>query len=136
VARVLRTPRIGGGAWVAFAGKGAVEGSVTWTRTGTAWVFDSDKCVEASAADGITGPTSTPFRAEAVAKRVGRSHIGYIGNQTKVRRHHAAREVTVRRRHPQTRRRPILDTDGLNDNLSERLGCHRLAPTNTSEYLR
>jgi hypothetical protein len=25
-----------------------------------------------------------------VAKRVGRSNIGYIGNQTKVRRHYAA----------------------------------------------
>jgi isoquinoline 1-oxidoreductase beta subunit len=38
-------------AWAAFAGKEAVERSITWNRTGTAWGFDSDKGMEAFAAD-------------------------------------------------------------------------------------
>jgi hypothetical protein len=93
VARVLRTPRIGGGARVAFAGKGAVEGSITWNRTGTARGFDGGNWVEASAADAGNRSDIDPFRSKAVAKRVGRSHIGHIGNQTKVRRHYAARPI-------------------------------------------
>src|SRR5215212_4658443 len=38
-------------AWAAFAARQALIDSVTWTRTGTAWGFDSDKGVEAFAAD-------------------------------------------------------------------------------------
>ena len=38
-------------AWAAFAARQALLDSVTWTRTGTAWGFDSDKGVEAFAAD-------------------------------------------------------------------------------------
>ena len=38
-------------AWAAFSGKDAVEGSITWNRTGTAWGFDSEKGMEAFAAD-------------------------------------------------------------------------------------
>ena len=38
-------------AWAAFAGKEAVERSITWNRTGTAWGFDSEKGMEAFAAD-------------------------------------------------------------------------------------
>ena len=38
-------------AWAAFSARQALIDSVTWTRTGTAWGFDSDKAVEAFAAD-------------------------------------------------------------------------------------
>jgi isoquinoline 1-oxidoreductase beta subunit len=38
-------------AWAAFSARQALIDSVTWTRTGTAWGFDSDKGVEAFAAD-------------------------------------------------------------------------------------
>ena len=38
-------------AWAAFSGKEAVERSITWNRTGTAWDFDSEKGIEAFAAD-------------------------------------------------------------------------------------
>lgn len=38
-------------AWAAFAGKEAVERSISWDRTGTAWGFDSDKGMEAFALD-------------------------------------------------------------------------------------
>jgi isoquinoline 1-oxidoreductase beta subunit len=38
-------------AWAAFAGKAAVERSIAWNRTGTAWGFDSDKGIAAFAAD-------------------------------------------------------------------------------------
>ena len=38
-------------AWAAFSGKDAVERSITWNRTGTAWGFDSEKGMEAFAAD-------------------------------------------------------------------------------------
>src|SRR5947199_5894588 len=38
-------------AWAAFAARQALIGSVTWTRTGVAWGFDSDKGHEAFAAD-------------------------------------------------------------------------------------
>ena len=37
-------------AWAAFAGRHALNGAVTWTRTGMAWGFDSDKGHEAFAA--------------------------------------------------------------------------------------
>ncbi len=38
-------------AWAAFAGKTAVEQTITWNRTGTGWGFDSDKGMETFAAD-------------------------------------------------------------------------------------
>jgi len=38
-------------AWAAFSGKEAVERSITWNRTGAAWDFDSEKGMEAFAAD-------------------------------------------------------------------------------------
>jgi isoquinoline 1-oxidoreductase subunit beta len=38
-------------AWAAFAGKAAVEQTITWHRTGTGWGFDSEKGMEAFAAD-------------------------------------------------------------------------------------
>jgi len=38
-------------AWAAFAGKEAVERSIAWNRTGTAWGFDSDKGMDAFALD-------------------------------------------------------------------------------------
>ena len=42
---------LGETAWAAFAGKAAVEASIAWNRTGTAWGFDGDKGMEAYAAD-------------------------------------------------------------------------------------
>ena len=38
-------------AWAAFTARQALIGAVTWTRTGTAWGFDSDKGLDAFAAD-------------------------------------------------------------------------------------
>jgi isoquinoline 1-oxidoreductase subunit beta len=38
-------------AWAAFAGKAAVEQTITWNRTGKAWGFDGDQGMEAFAAD-------------------------------------------------------------------------------------
>jgi isoquinoline 1-oxidoreductase beta subunit len=38
-------------AWAALKGRQALIGAVTWTRTGTAWGFDSDKGHDAFAAD-------------------------------------------------------------------------------------
>jgi len=38
-------------AWAAFAARQALIGSVTWSRTGTAWGFDSDKGLESFVAD-------------------------------------------------------------------------------------
>ncbi|HET7850052.1 MAG TPA: molybdopterin cofactor-binding domain-containing protein [Pseudolabrys sp.] len=38
-------------AWAAFVAREAVEQSITWHRTGKAWGFDSDKGIEAFAAD-------------------------------------------------------------------------------------
>ena len=37
-------------AWAAMAGRQALDNAVTWTRTGTAWGFDSDKAHDAFAA--------------------------------------------------------------------------------------
>ena len=37
--------------WAAFAGKAAVEQTITWNRTGKAWGFDGDEGMEAFAAD-------------------------------------------------------------------------------------
>ncbi len=38
-------------AWAAFAGKAAVEQTITWNRTGNAWGFDGDAGMEKFAAD-------------------------------------------------------------------------------------
>ena len=37
--------------WAAFEARQALTQSVTWSRTGTAWGFDSDKGMERFAAD-------------------------------------------------------------------------------------
>ena len=46
--------------WAAFEGKEAIARSVTWTRTGSAWGFDSDKGMEefAAAASNLQAPAS------------------------------------------------------------------------------
>jgi len=55
VTAVIRLPHgvgvVAQTAWAAFSARQALEGSVTWSRTGVAWGFDSDKGVEAFAAD-------------------------------------------------------------------------------------
>jgi isoquinoline 1-oxidoreductase subunit beta len=38
-------------AWAAFAGKAVLEQTISWNRTGKAWGFDSDKGMDAFAAD-------------------------------------------------------------------------------------
>src|SRR5205085_6405737 len=47
VTAVIRLPHgvgvVAKTAWAAFAGRQALIGSVTWSRTGVAWGFDSDK---------------------------------------------------------------------------------------------
>jgi isoquinoline 1-oxidoreductase beta subunit len=45
--------------WAAFTGKAALESGVTWRRTGKAWGFDSDKGLDAFAADAsdLSKPT-------------------------------------------------------------------------------
>jgi len=49
--------------WAAFAGKAAVERSVTWSRTGKAWGFDSDEGIEAfaTAARDLGVPVTTDW---------------------------------------------------------------------------
>jgi isoquinoline 1-oxidoreductase beta subunit len=55
VSPVIRLPHgvgvVAQTAWAAFAARHALIGSVTWSRTGVAWGFDSDKGLEAFAAD-------------------------------------------------------------------------------------
>jgi isoquinoline 1-oxidoreductase beta subunit len=55
VTAVIRLPHgvgvVAQTAWAALAARQALIGSVTWSRTGVAWGFDSDKGVEAFAAD-------------------------------------------------------------------------------------
>jgi isoquinoline 1-oxidoreductase subunit beta len=55
VTAVIRLPHgvgvVAQTAWAAFAGRQALIGSVTWSRTGVAWGFDSDKGHDAFAAD-------------------------------------------------------------------------------------
>ena len=54
VTAVIRLPHgvgvVAQTAWAAFAGRQALNGAVTWTRTGMAWGFDSDKGHDAFAA--------------------------------------------------------------------------------------
>ena len=55
VISVVRLPHgvgvVAESAWAAFSARQALIGAVTWSRTGTAWGFDSDKGVETFAAD-------------------------------------------------------------------------------------
>src|SRR5207344_3398294 len=55
VTAVIRLPHgvgvVAQTAWAAFSARQALIDSVTWTRTGTAWGFDSDKGHDAFAAD-------------------------------------------------------------------------------------
>src|SRR6478609_8839182 len=55
VTAVIRLPHgvgvVAQTAWAAFSARQALIDSVTWTRTGTAWGFDSDKAHDAFAAD-------------------------------------------------------------------------------------
>src|SRR3954452_15706647 len=55
VTAVIRLPHgvgvVAQTAWAAFSARQALLDSVTWTRTGTAWGFDSDKAHDAFAAD-------------------------------------------------------------------------------------
>ncbi len=52
--------------WAAFEARQALTQSVTWTRTGTAWGFDSDKGMERFAADA-----KNPARGATEWSRVG-----------------------------------------------------------------
>ena len=52
--------------WAAFEARRALTQSVTWTRTGTAWGFDSDKGMERFAADA-----KNPARGATEWSRVG-----------------------------------------------------------------
>lgn len=55
VVRIVRLPYgvgvLAEAPWAAFEARQALTQSVTWTRTGTAWGFDSDKGIERFAAD-------------------------------------------------------------------------------------
>src|SRR5215213_7747574 len=55
VVSVIRLPHgvgvVADTAWAALKARQALIGAVTWTRTGTAWGFDSDKGLDAFAAD-------------------------------------------------------------------------------------
>src|SRR6185295_5427373 len=52
--------------WAAFEARQALTQSVTWTRTGTAWGFDSDKGIERFAADA-----NNPARASTEWSKIG-----------------------------------------------------------------
>jgi isoquinoline 1-oxidoreductase beta subunit len=70
VVRVVRLP-YGVGVlaetpWAAFDARGALADSVTWSRTGTAWGFDSDKGIERFAADA-----KNPARGSTEWSRIG-----------------------------------------------------------------
>jgi len=52
--------------WAAFEARQALTQSVTWTRTGTAWGFDSDKGIERFAADA-----KNPARGATEWSRIG-----------------------------------------------------------------
>jgi isoquinoline 1-oxidoreductase beta subunit len=52
--------------WAAFEAQQALTGSVTWTRTGTAWGFDSAKGIERFAADA-----KNPARGATEWSRIG-----------------------------------------------------------------
>jgi isoquinoline 1-oxidoreductase subunit beta len=66
-------------AWAAFAGKAAVEQTITWNRTGKAWGFDGDQGMEAFAADArnISVPVTNDWFKQGDAE-------GELGNAATV----------------------------------------------------
>jgi isoquinoline 1-oxidoreductase beta subunit len=56
--------------WAAFDGKSALESGVTWQRTGKAWGFDSDKGLDAFAADArdLNMPTTVDWYTQGDAE--------------------------------------------------------------------
>jgi isoquinoline 1-oxidoreductase subunit beta len=66
-------------AWAAFAGKAAVEQTITWNRTGKAWGFDDDQGMEAFAADArnISVPVTNDWFKQGDAE-------GELGNAATV----------------------------------------------------
>jgi isoquinoline 1-oxidoreductase beta subunit len=70
VVRVVRLPYgvgvLAETAWAAFDARRALTQSVTWSRTGTAWGFDSDKGVDRFAAD-----VKNPARMSTEWSRIG-----------------------------------------------------------------
>jgi isoquinoline 1-oxidoreductase subunit beta len=66
-------------AWAAFAGKVAVEQTITWNRTGKAWGFDGDQGMEAFAADArnISVPVTNDWFKQGDAE-------GELGNAATV----------------------------------------------------
>ncbi len=70
VVRVVRLPYgvgvLAETSWAAFDARRALTSSVTWSRTGTAWGFDSDKGIERFAADA-----KNPARMSTEWSRVG-----------------------------------------------------------------
>ena len=74
--------------WAAFEARQALTQSVTWTRTGTAWGFDSDKGMERFAADA-----KNPARGATEWSRIGDPR----GRDAEGRLHHGGR-VSLRLR--------------------------------------
>ena len=66
-------------AWAAFAGKAAVEQTITWNRTGKAWGFEGDQGMEAFAADArnISVPVTNDWFKQGDAE-------GELGNAATV----------------------------------------------------
>ena len=56
--------------WAAFDGKSALEYGVTWQRSGKAWGFDSDKGLDAFAADArnLDMPTTVDWYKQGDAE--------------------------------------------------------------------
>jgi isoquinoline 1-oxidoreductase beta subunit len=86
IAGVMATVRLADGVgvlaqtpWAAFAGKAAVEQTITWNRTGKAWGFDSDKGIAAfaAAASDLTVPVTSDWFKQGNAE-------GALGTSTTV----------------------------------------------------
>ena len=92
VTAVIRLPHgvgvVAETAWAAFAARQALIGSVTWTRTGMAWGFDSDKGHDAFAADA----------QESVAAGARLERAGQRSRRVPERRQHGRRRVSLRLR--------------------------------------
>ena len=75
VVRVVRLPYgvgvLADTPWAAFDARRALTQSVTWSRTGTAWGFDSDKGIERFAADA-KNPAACPPSGAGSAIRAAR----------------------------------------------------------------